>query len=120
MIESSQDKLAYYYSIKPTQFSALKQLTFSQSLGANGGMEQSLSIILARDHDDLEQCLYLDFYGVKRLELKQPETSHIVLSAIEIMLGCDVPNVYENYVVRDPEQSRILWFECRDFQAVVG
>src|SRR5690606_30792583 len=120
MTETQEEKIAKYYAIKPTQFTSLKELTISQNLGANGYMQQSLSLILAKKFERQSECMYLDFFVVKGLEIRQPESSHITLPAIEIMKGRDLPNVHSNYLVRDPEQSRILWFECGDFEFTVG
>lgn len=120
MNDTPEEKVAAYYAIKPTQYKMLKSLTISQSLGVNGYMEQRLSLVLEYEQKDHPECLYMDFWGVTGLQIEQPATSHIVLPLVEIVLGKNLPDFEGTYLVRDPEQTRFLWFVCRDFCAVVG
>lgn len=117
MTQAVDDKISEYYALKPTEYTLLESLTIRQGFGATGIMQQSLSIVLCKDSGDSNTKLSLDFIGVRRLEIKQPELSQITLSHVEILPGYSLPQVESEYLVRDPEQERILRFECGDFEA---
>lgn len=76
-------------------------------------MTQYLSVVLSKRFSG--EKLSLTFAGVRKLEIKQPLLSEIVFW-IEILNGDELPNIESNYLVRDPEQERVLFFECVDFE----
>jgi hypothetical protein len=109
-----------YYRLQPTQFTVLQSLAITQGITGNGICEQSLSLVLSTELNDACSRLYLSFRGVRNFEFRQPEWSQISIGHLEILRGSEVPNVSSQYLVRDPEQEKILWFECKDFDARVG
>ena len=119
MTNDSDVKIAAYYRLNPTQYTFVTSLSIRQGIGLNGVMEQSVIIVLQKSYDDATPSLRLEFTGVRRLEIQQPELSQISLAHVEISSGETLPQVREKYLVRDAEQERIVWFECRDFEAVV-
>ncbi len=115
-----ESKIRDYYSLRPTQYSTLQSLTLSQGTGPSGVCEQSVSLVLSKGGNDEDECLHIDFFGVRHLIIQQPDWSLITIGHVEVLAGSKVPKVTGNYLVRDPEQERILWFECMDFNAVIG
>ncbi len=114
-----ESKIRDYYDLKPTRFPALHSLTISQAISPSGVCEQTVSVVLGTDIETTEGRLHVEFYGVRRFALQQPDWSLVTLSHIEILRGREIPNCDGNYLVRDPEQERIIWFECRDFKALI-
>lgn len=112
----AQLQLERYYSCKPADFTVLDSLTLSQGLDSSGVMKQFLSVALLRSSDNT--TLSLTFIGVSKLEIKQPALSQISFW-IEILDGADLPMVESNFLVRDPEQERVVFFECDDFEIVI-
>jgi hypothetical protein len=115
-----KDKIDNYYScLRPTQYSVVVCLTLTQEIGDEGICEQNMSLIMQKEFGEAGACLQLKFFGVRNLVLQQPPWSLVSIGHIEILLGSECPNIESNYLVRDPEQERIIWFECRDFDACV-
>lgn len=117
MTHAVDSKISEYYALRPTAYTSLESLTIRQGFGPSGVLEQYLSIALCKDGGDSDTRLLLEFAGVRRLEIRQPELSQITLPHVEILPGYSLPHINSEYLVRDPEQERILWFECRDFEA---
>ena len=109
-----------YYRLQPTSYTTLRSLQLTQTSGPAGVCEQRLSIVLSKDINPEDTCLHTEFHGVRNLQLNQPDWSLISIGHLEIVVGRDIPDINSNYLVRDPEQERILWFECREFTAFVG
>ncbi len=109
-----------YYRLQPTQFTKLQSLMITQGIRRNGICEQSLSLVLSKELDSDGPKLYLSFRGVRNLTFQQPEWSEISIGHLEILAGSEIPNLSSRYLVRDPEQERIVWFECSDFDAILG
>jgi len=118
-MNSEEKKIASYYSLSPTKYGTLRRLTLSQAGGPDCVFEQHVSVVLACDTDSGGNCLRIDFTGVRNLVIRQPDWSLIVIAHIEILVGRDIPNVFSKFLVRDPDQERVLWFECADFHAAV-
>lgn len=112
----AQLQLEQYYSCNPADYTILESLTLSQRLDRSGVMKQFLSVVLMRSSNKM--TLSLTFIGVSKLEFKQPTLSQISFW-IEILEGADLPMVESNFLVRDPEQERVVFFECDDFEIVV-
>lgn len=108
-----------YYRLKPTQFTILRSIAMTQGVGARGICEQSLSVVLSKELGDRTPSLRLTFHGVRNLVFEQPDWSQISIGHLEIMAGRDGQNVHGNYLVRDPDQERIVQFECDDFDAIL-
>ena len=108
-----QNQLDCYYSYKPADFNILETLTLGQEFDSTATMSQVLSVVLS--HKSGKQKLSLTFTGVRKLEFKQPPLSQITVW-IEILDGDDLPMVEGRYLVRDPEQERVLYLECADFE----
>ena len=108
-----------YYALKPAQYSVLASLTLSQGLDDAGVCEQSLSLLMQQEFGRSGPCLHLEFHGVRNLMLQQPELSLMSIGHIQISAGSEGPNIQSKYLVRDPEQERVIWFECRDFVSYV-
>jgi len=117
MNEPGEDKIAAYYRLMPTEYPFLSSFTIRQAMGIRGVMEQSVTIVLNKSHDDDTRSLRVEFFGVRQLEIRQPELSQISLPHLEILSAIDLPQVQGRYLVRDPEQGRIVWFACSDFLA---
>ena len=77
-------------------------------------------MVLRKDLGDTGDCLHVEFYGVRQLNLHQPDWSLITIGHLEILDGKELPSIESSYLVRDPEQERIVWFECRDFNAFIA
>ncbi len=108
-----QNQLERYYTYKPVEFNILEALTLSQKFDSTGTMSQALSVVLS--HKSTGNKLLLTFTGVRKLEFKQPTLSQITFW-IEILDGRELPMVESRYLVRDPEQERVLFFERADFE----
>lgn len=119
MIMMQREKIDRYYELSPTQYSVVETLLLKQGFDSDNVMKQSLSIVMKKplDHPSKE-VMYLDFFGIRNLELNQPDWSLISIPHIEIVLGIDVPNCAEQYYVRDPSQERVIRFSCEDFRVV--
>ena len=119
MIENDDKRIKEYYDLKPGRFSVLKLFSVRQEFGPSGVMEQIVSIVLSQDFNDDGECLYVDCFGVRNLEFKQPELGLVSISLLEIYVGREVPSVEGAYFVVDPEQERVVSLECREFSAAV-
>ncbi len=108
-----QNQLDRYYSCKPAGFNVLETLALNQGFDSTGTMTQFLAVVLSRKSG--KGKLSLTFTGVRKLEVKQPLLSEITFW-IEILDGHDLPMVENRYLVRDPEQERVLCFECAEFE----
>ena len=112
-------KICNYYELKPTHFPVVGSLSFLQAIGNAGACEQILSLIMQKEFGNSDVQLHITFYGVRNLVFQQPPWSLISIGHMEILLGSELPKIESNYLVRDPEQERIIWFECRDFEAFI-
>ena len=120
MIVKEQRKIDEYYELSPTQFGVVQSLVLQQCFDANDVMKQSLFLVLRRSLDHpANDMLRLEFYGVRHLEVGQPDLSLVTLPHLEILLGRDVPTCTDPYYVRDPSQNRVIRFHCEDFVASV-
>ncbi len=108
-----------YYSMQPTRFSVVHSLSLLQGKGPNGDWEQRIILILCKSSSDQSERLNLEFDGVRKLRIQQPDWSEISIGHLEIRPAKEMGNVVGNYLVRDPEQECIIWFACRDFSANV-
>ena len=117
MTKIVDEKIARYWAMKPIVYGVLKSLTLSQYLDSNGWVKQQVTVVLAKDLENHEELLHLTFYEVRNCQIQQPWTTNIVLCPVEILPGYSLPQIESEYLVRDPEQERILWFECGDFEA---
>lgn len=102
MTDAVDKKIADYYSLKPTAYPLLESLTLWQDIGPSGVFEQFLSIALSKDGGHSGTRLLLEFAGVRRLEIRQPELSQITLSYVEILPGRNLPDIHSEYLVFDP------------------
>lgn len=107
-----------YYSLNPKQFSYLKSLQFTNQKWM-GECEQCLCIVMSQNSDLIGRELYLEFYGVKNLVFSQPSLSLVSIPFLEIRKRSDESVFSEHYLVLDPEQERVIIFECRDFIAAL-
>lgn len=119
-MSESDPLISEYYRLGPTQFTKLQSLALTQGISISGVCEQSLSMVLSKDLQEGSLKLYLEFRGVMNLEFQQPQWSEISIGHLEIISGSDIANIYGRYLVRDPDQERIIWFECNDFDAYVA
>jgi hypothetical protein len=88
-------------------------------MGPDGAYEQVLSLVLQKDLAILAGSLHLEFQGVRKLVLQQPDWSVISVGFLDISIGRDVAGIVGNLFVRDTDQERVVRFECRDFDAQV-
>lgn len=119
-MSESDPLISDYYQLGPTQFTKLQSLAVTQGISKRGVCEQSLSMVLSKELEDDSLKLYLSFRGVRNLEVRQPSWSEISIGHLEILSGSGVANISGRYLVRDPEQERIIWFECDNFDAYVA
>lgn len=115
-----EPKIRAYYNLQPTDYPVSQSIVLSQGIGPNGVCEQTLSMVLQKELASTAPSLRLEFYGVRKLVLQQPEWSLISIGHIEIAIPTGLRNVESNILVRDPEQEQIIRFECRDFEAYLG
>ena len=114
MIDTS--KLVEFFTLNPRQFSVLKAITISQGNSVTGVYEQHVSLVLVKATDDDSESLCLEFHGVQKLQISQPDAS-VVTIHLNILDGSTVPDRDCVFFVRDAELDRVICFECRDFEA---
>lgn len=114
-----KSKVRGYYELNPTRYPVVASIAITQGLAFEGACEQTVSMVLEHQLGDPGAKLHLHFHGVRDLVVQQPASSLISIGHVEILCGAEFPGIQSNYLVRDPEQERVLWFECRDFDAYV-
>jgi hypothetical protein len=112
-------KIRDYYNLRPTEFHVLSLLTLSNQIGPGGAYEQVLSLVLQKNLAMLAGSLHLEFQGVRKLVLRQPDWSVISIGFIDISVERDVAGTVGNLFVRDTDQEQVIRFECRDFDAQI-
>jgi hypothetical protein len=114
-VSEFDEKIREYYALRPTDYYVVRSISLNQSISSSGEYEQSLSIVLQKELANSKNCLYLEFYAVRKLVLQQTDWSRFSIGHIEILAPTEVPAGGNNFMVRDPEQERTIMFECRDF-----
>src|SRR5262249_32105858 len=107
-----------YYDLRPKDYHVVQSITLSQKFGPSGIFEQTLSLILQKKVVS-EARLCLEFYGVRKLLLQQPEWSLISIGLLDISMQTGLQDFENNLLVRDLDHDAIISFECRDFDARV-
>jgi hypothetical protein len=113
-------KVREYYALNPTAYFIVRLVSLSQGISPARVNEQSLYVVLGRELGGSSPCLHIEFQGVRKLVLQQPEWSQISLGHLEITQITADPAVTEKYAVRDAGQDSLISFECRDFDAVIS
>src|SRR5262245_9895204 len=114
-----ESKIDDYYRLSPVDYTVVRAIVFSQGIATTGVCEQNLGLVLGKSMEYVGDSLHIDFYGVRKLIIRQPEWSLVSIGHVQIALGVELPNVEGNFLVRDSSQDEILRLECRDFDAEI-
>ena len=102
--------------LRPPESSSLAFLSLSGRISPQcKEFEYSLSMVVVEDPLVNSPSLVIEFVGVRKLVLKQPELSVISAGSVEISELEVSPYMPRTYLVRDTSEDEFLQFECRGF-----
>jgi len=109
-----------YYALNPTAYFVVRLVSLSQNASPAQANEPSLYVVLGRELEGSSPCLHIEFQGVRKLVLRQPEWSQISVGHLEITQTTADSAGMGKYAVRDAGADGLISFECCDFDAVIS
>src|SRR5215467_5538310 len=106
-------KIRDYCALRPKDYHVVQSITLSQNFGPTGVYEQTVSLVLQKEVVSVAR-LCLEFYGVRKLLLQQPEWSLISIGLLDISMQTGLQDFENNLLVCDLDHEAIISFECRD------